>query len=121
MRIDIDDVDFDDGVNYRYNGQLLTGEVVETDRDGNVIELTPVVDGRPNGVERAWYPDGTRRVETTVADGAATGISRQWHPNGQLAEERDFDERGDLVAIRLWDENGTPVERPPGRAAQLGR
>jgi antitoxin component YwqK of YwqJK toxin-antitoxin module len=118
MRIDIDDVDFDDGVHYRYNGELVTGEVVETDRDGNLIELTPVVDGRPNGVERAWYADGTLRVETTVVNGNATGTSRKWHPNGRLAEERDFDRSGGLVAIRLWDEDGTPVERAPGRAAR---
>jgi antitoxin component YwqK of YwqJK toxin-antitoxin module len=121
VRINIDDADFDDGVFYRYNGELVTGEIVETDRQGNVVNLTPVTDGRPNGVERAWYSDGTLRIETTVVDGEATGTSRQWHPNGRLAEERDFDDRGRLVAIRQWDENGTPIERKPGRAAQLGR
>jgi hypothetical protein len=117
LRVDFDDVDFDDGVTYIYDGRPLTGEVVETDHDGNVIELTPVVDGRANGVDRTWYSDGTLRIETTVVDGRATGTSRMWHPNGRLAEERDFNQRGDLVAIRWWDEDGNPVEREPGRAA----
>jgi antitoxin component YwqK of YwqJK toxin-antitoxin module len=120
MRINLDDTSYGDDEEeiYRYNGELITGDVVETDRDGNVIGLTPVVNGRANGVERAWYSDGTLRLEIPVVNGNATGTSRQWHPNGQLAEERDFDGRGDLVAIRLWAEDGTPLEREPGRAAQ---
>jgi antitoxin component YwqK of YwqJK toxin-antitoxin module len=121
VRINIDDVDFDDGVNYLHDGLPMTGEVVETDHDGNVIELTPVVNGRANGVELSWYSDGTLHIETTVVDGRATGTSRRWHRNGQLAEERDFDPRGALVAIRLWDEDGTPVPREPGRATRPDR
>ena len=118
MRINIDDATVDDGFTYRYEGELVTGEIVETDPSGNVVGLTPVVDGVPNGIERAWYPDGTLRLEIPMADGAAQGTSRRWHPNGRLAEERDFDDRGNLVAIREWAEDGTPVERAPGRASR---
>jgi antitoxin component YwqK of YwqJK toxin-antitoxin module len=121
MRVNIDDVDFDDGVHYVYDGQLFNGEVVETDHDGNVIELVPVVDGRANGVERSWYADGTLSGEITVVNGNATGTSRRWHPNGQLAEERDFDARGSLVEIRRWDEDGTPVPREPRTVARPSR
>lgn len=37
-------------------------------------------------------------------------MSREWHPNGHLAEEREFNDRGRLVAIRRWAEDGTPLE-----------
>jgi antitoxin component YwqK of YwqJK toxin-antitoxin module len=111
MRINLDDTSFGDDEDevYRHNGEPITGEVIETDRDGNVIGLTPVVDGVANGVERVWYSDGTLQEEIPVANGVATGTSRRWHPNGRLAEERDFNARGELVSIREWDEHGTPV------------
>ena len=118
MRVDIDDTSFDDGFTYMYEGEPVTGEIVETDPDGNVVTVIPVVDGVPNGTERAWYPDGTLRLEIPMVNGAVRGTSRQWHPDGRLAQECDFDDRGDLVAIREWTEDGTPVERPPGRAGR---
>lgn len=34
MRINIDDADIGDGLAYRYSGKLFTGEMVETDQDG---------------------------------------------------------------------------------------
>lgn len=39
MRINIDDTDMDDNLSYTYNGELFTGEVVETNPAGDVIEL----------------------------------------------------------------------------------
>lgn len=110
MRINIDDTTLDDDAShFLYDGEPFTGELVETDPAGSVIALTPVVDGRRHGLEQAWYRDGTLRSETTVVGGVAMGTSKEWHPNGRLAEERDFDDRGDLVAVRRWSEDGSPV------------
>jgi antitoxin component YwqK of YwqJK toxin-antitoxin module len=109
VRVDIDDTSQDDGFTYTYEGRPFTGEVVDTDDHGNVVGLTPVVDGIPNGVERAWYPDGTLRLEIMMVRGVAVGTSRRWYPDGRLAEERDIDERGDLAAVRRWDREGRPI------------
>jgi antitoxin component YwqK of YwqJK toxin-antitoxin module len=109
MRVDIDDTEQEDGFTYTYRGETFTGEVVELDADGTVVELIEVVNGVPHGIERAWYPDRTLRLETRIVAGWAVGTSRYWHPNGTLAEERDFDDRGNLVAIRRWDQSGQPV------------
>jgi antitoxin component YwqK of YwqJK toxin-antitoxin module len=109
MRINIDDTDLDDAGSYLHDGELFTGELVETDREGNVLALTPVVKGRVHGIERTWHRDGALETETSVVNGVAVGASRQWHPNGQLAEEREFTDRGNLVAVRRWSEGGTAL------------
>ena len=117
MRVNIDDTDMDKAQRFTYDGELFTGEVVETDRDGNVIGLTTVRDGIPHGPDLGWYPDGTLEGRTTVVDGMVVGVSSHWHPNGRLAEEREFDDRGQLVDVRRWREDGTPIlTNPPRRA-----
>jgi hypothetical protein len=109
-RVHIDDTDSPDGFGFDHEGRPVTGEVVDTDRTGNVNDVTPVVRGVPHGVQRAWYPDGTLRLAIPLFNGVARGTSRRWYPNGRLAEERDIDDRGGLVAIRRWDESGSPIE-----------
>jgi antitoxin component YwqK of YwqJK toxin-antitoxin module len=110
LRIDVDDADVGDGNHFWYQGELFTGELVETDRAGNVLAVKPVVKGRGHGIEREGYPDGTLRYEAPVVQGRPAGTSRHWHRNGRLAEEREFDDRNDLVACRRWDAEGNLVE-----------
>lgn len=43
MRINIDDAEVDDSLRYTDEGHLFTGEIVEVDRNGNMIELWTVV------------------------------------------------------------------------------
>lgn len=110
MRINIDDTDLDDAGSYLHDGVPFTGELVETAPGGNVVALTPVVDGRVHGIERAWHRNGVLEAEIPVVGGVAVGTSRRWYANGALAEEREFTDRGNLVALRRWAEDGTLLE-----------
>lgn len=111
MRIDIDDVDVDEGQRYLYRDEPFTGELYERDRDGTVIASFGVLRDIRHGPHRGWFPDGTLRIETTVIDGTAVDVSREWHRNGTLAVEREFDDRGDLVVVRRWAEDGTALSQ----------
>lgn len=106
-RVNIDDTELDDALAYTVNGEYFTGEVVESISNGQIIELTTVVNGEVDGPVRAWYNDGTVKLDQTVVRGRVVGTSRRWHPNGTLAEEREFDDRGKLVAQRSWSADGT--------------
>jgi antitoxin component YwqK of YwqJK toxin-antitoxin module len=110
MRVNIDDTSQEDEFTYTYRGEVFTGEVVDVDDAGNVLWMTPVIDGVANGTERSWYPDGTLKAEIPRVGGRAIGTSRRWHTNGRLAEEREIDEYGVPVAVRKWDEHGKPIE-----------
>jgi antitoxin component YwqK of YwqJK toxin-antitoxin module len=112
MRVNIDDTDFDDDLRYFYKGEPFTGEAVETDPAGRVIALTTFRNGIEHGPNLGWYSDGTRRSEIQVINGNAVGTSRHWHRNGQLAEENNFDEHGELVSRRRWNEDGSPAPVP---------
>jgi len=57
MRVNIDDLDFDDDLQYFYNGEPLTGEAVETAPTGEVIVLTTFRNGIEHGPQRGWYRD----------------------------------------------------------------
>lgn len=109
MRINIDDTDIGDDLAYRYRGQPFTGEVVETNRAGQVINLMTLVDGRGHGPELSWFPNGQLETETLLEEGRPVGTSRAWHANGQLADERVFDERGIVIESRRWNEDGSPA------------
>ncbi len=112
----------DDSLAYLVNGQYFTGEVIETCSNGQIVELTTVVNGEIDGPVRAWYPDGSVKLEMTVVRGRAAGVSRRWHPNGRLADEREFDEKGNFVAERSWTANGEEIAARPtsrGEAEQI--
>ncbi len=111
MRINIDDTEFGSDLRYLYEGEPFTGEAVETISEGQVVALSTYRNGLAHGPMFEWYPDGQRKFEGEARDGRAVGVSREWHRNGQLAEERIFDEEGDLVSVRRWDEQGAP--QPP--------
>lgn len=53
MRINIDD-----GLRYLHDGEFFTGELVETDREGNVLTLITVRDGIRHGSFLEWFADG---------------------------------------------------------------
>jgi antitoxin component YwqK of YwqJK toxin-antitoxin module len=109
MRVNIDDLDFDDDLQYFYKGELFTGEAVETAPTGEVIALTTFRNGIEHGPQQGWYRDGSIKSELTVVDGLAVGTAREWHPNGQLAEESEFNGRGEMVSVRRWNEDGSPA------------
>ena len=78
MRVNIDDTDFDDGLRYFYKGEPLTGEAVETDPDGNMIEITTFRNGVEEG--RSWH--GTRTAHANTRACCRMGIPSAWCASG---------------------------------------
>lgn len=109
MRVNIDDLDFDDDLQYFYKGEPFTGEAVETAPTGEVIALTTFRNGIEHGPQRGWYRDGSKKSEVTVVNRRAVGTAWEWHLNGQLAEESEFNDRGEMVHVRRWHEDGSPA------------
>jgi antitoxin component YwqK of YwqJK toxin-antitoxin module len=101
-----DELESDDSLDYVLDGQLFTGEVVETDNAGRLPSLITVVRGEPDGPTSIWFPDGTKKLQETIKEGRPVGITRTWHANGVLAQEEVFDEQGHRVSTTNWDDTG---------------
>ncbi|MBB6118581.1 toxin-antitoxin system YwqK family antitoxin [Nocardiopsis algeriensis] len=112
LRVDAGDEDLDfDPVNWNtlYKGVPFTGEMVEYDEEGNLVEYSVYENGSENGPERVWYPDGRLKVEGTLRTGLPQGVWRTWHPNGRLARRTEFDDAGNQIRIQHWDPEGVLI------------
>ncbi|MFD6182135.1 toxin-antitoxin system YwqK family antitoxin [Streptomyces goshikiensis] len=107
-KIDVDDPDAEMDMADRlfHRGEPYTGEVVEY-LGGALVNQETYVEGRPDGLSRSWYKDGTAESEGTLRRGRPTGVFREWHPNGVLKSRQVFDEAGlVLTEEERWDESG---------------
>ncbi|RCV48342.1 toxin-antitoxin system YwqK family antitoxin [Marinitenerispora sediminis] len=110
-RVRDDEVDGDEFGTLLYEGEPFTGEVVEAAPSGQIISLMTYKDGYEDGPWLEWYPDGSPRIEgQNVFGKGAVGRWREWYSNGQLAKDQEFDERGNEISRRQWDEDGNLVE-----------
>jgi antitoxin component YwqK of YwqJK toxin-antitoxin module len=105
VQVDQDEIEDDQGLAW-YQGEPFTGEVVERGPDGRLITLYTYVMGNEDGPYQEWYPDDRLYKEGSMRLGLPVGTHRRWYPNGRLAEESVFDDRGDQLARRRWDEAG---------------
>jgi antitoxin component YwqK of YwqJK toxin-antitoxin module len=104
-----DDITLWEGTYVQRDGEMFTGEVVETADDGTVVSLNTYVDGLEDGPQREWYQDGARLSEYQARQGMAVGEALRWHDNGQLAGRRWFDQYGSVREREAWDEQGNSV------------
>lgn len=93
-----------------YDGEPFTGELEDTDAQGQVIALTSYSGGVEHGPQAEWYPTGEKYVEGQCEQGSAVGEWREWHRNGELAQYSRFNKFGELIQLRRWDEQGNLVE-----------
>lgn len=108
----------------------LTALVEERDVSGNLVSLTPYVDGRRQGTAHRWFPDGslhssrryvdgskdgpqigywpngTLRFRYLAEGGAYAGKYESWHPNGQLGALGHFESGKEKGTQKTWDQNG---------------
>jgi antitoxin component YwqK of YwqJK toxin-antitoxin module len=110
MRVDFDEVDWDDDLLLIHDGAPFTGEVVEKTRDGAVVAVTGYTDGYEDGPSTEWFPTGELKFHGVARRGWAVGVHQVWHRNGRLASERAFDDEGHQLSNREWDENGNLLE-----------
>lgn len=92
---------------------------VERDARVGVVESATVVlpDGRrvKDGPEIAWWPNGAKRAERRFAAGRPVGVWRTFWPDGTLRSEYSFDPEGRPTEMRFWHENGVLAARGAAR------
>lgn len=110
IRVEEDDLDWDDNNLPSHEGEPFTGESVETMPDGRLLSLTTYVEGLDEGPFRVWSGDGVLVVEGTSHLGRPVGVQREWYKNGAPKVEREYGEQGDLLRYRAWDEDGAVTE-----------
>lgn len=86
---------------------MSRGVKVQHDENGRKLSEVEMLDGRPHGTTRAWYPDGVLSVQAEMAFGEYHGRYASWWPNGKKKEEGRF-YRGTRVGLYRWfGETGT--------------
>jgi antitoxin component YwqK of YwqJK toxin-antitoxin module len=115
MRVDLDQIQWDEFALVIYNGEPFTGEVVEKSPDGAIVAVTNYTDGLEDGPSTEWYPSGQLRARGLSRLGTAVGVHQEWHPNGRLAAETRFDDQGRQLSGEAWDEAGNESSPPDYR------
>jgi antitoxin component YwqK of YwqJK toxin-antitoxin module len=111
VRINVDDLDWDEHQRAVTDDGPITGEVVEYDEAGHLLALIHYKDGFKSGLEKSYYPDGSIEFEGEWDWGHGVGVHRRWYPTGQLKAERIYNERG-LLAVHRYAEDGTLLNPP---------
>lgn len=90
-------------------GAPRTGRVEIRRDDGTLDRSLACVDGRRDGVERAYHANGTQALERHWRAGALSGPLRRWFPNGTLREAWRHGPLGVEGSYRVFHENGMPA------------
>jgi antitoxin component YwqK of YwqJK toxin-antitoxin module len=108
LRVSLDDIDWTDELQVTFNGEPVTGEVVDLDQHGRPIEVVTYDYGIQEGLTRRFYPDGSVQFELWYEVGIPVGVGRTWYENGQLQSETRYSQ-GNVVEKRTWAEDGTEL------------
>ncbi|WP_446225209.1 toxin-antitoxin system YwqK family antitoxin [Nocardia sp. IBHARD005] len=103
-------IDSDDDLCITYQGEVFTGEIVETGVD-KLLSQQFYVNGIQEGPDREWWSNGSLKSEGVMKNGRACGSFRRWHENGLLAQEQRFNDCGALFSVSEWAENGNPIDK----------
>lgn len=106
LRVDEDELDWDEDNLPSYRGEPFTGEAAEQGPDGRLMSLTTYVDSLPDGPFRVWTKDGVLIIEGQSHRGNPVGTQREWYDNGVPKAEREYDDEGGLRRLKRWAENG---------------
>ena len=77
--------------------------------DGQLRYERNFKDGKYEGLHRVWYENGRLKYESNYKDGKTNGLCRDWYEDGQLMIEYNFkDDR--LISEKCFDEEGEPKD-----------
>lgn len=68
--------------NWFYKGRIFSGYMIQQEKDGRIVYMLPIKNGKENGVATGIYSSGEKLVENTFTDGKREGVFKQWWPNG---------------------------------------
>lgn len=74
-------------------------------------------EGRPRGVWRSWYEDGTLRSESFLGDPSRETEMSFWHPNGQLSMRGPARDGSRTGTWTFWYANGQKAEEGQFRSS----
>jgi len=81
--------------------------VLHTWYDNGQLESVRPYRGRKKiGLHRAYWPDGTLRLEAHYKDDAYDGAYRTWHPSGRPAEARHYADGRESGRQQAWTPEG---------------
>jgi antitoxin component YwqK of YwqJK toxin-antitoxin module len=63
--------------------------------------------GKPDGLAKAWFPDGKPRLELTWKEGVRHGPGKQWNDKGQLTTELNYVDGKLDGTVKILREDGT--------------
>ncbi|KAK2757936.1 hypothetical protein FQN54_004342 [Arachnomyces sp. PD_36] len=104
-----EEISWDEGLYIIYQGEDFTGEMVDFDENGVMIELVNYYGGLAHGWQYEWFPDGLKKMQGRCNRGSAVGEWHEWFPNGQLARHDVFTDSGQLLKRERWTETGELV------------
>ena len=89
---DCDIVGFDAGGGeiLKYQGQFLTGFIVENHPNNNLASSEEFKNGHRDGVQRSYHENGVLAEEYFVRFNKYYGIAKEWSENGDLVDEYDY-------------------------------
>lgn len=105
LRINDEELEFDEYNICRYQGNLFSGVGFELYPDKSILSETTYVGGFQDGLERFWDNCGRLRGEGTRYQGGVHGVWRGWHESGRLHTET-LCEFGLIISEMEWDEDG---------------
>jgi antitoxin component YwqK of YwqJK toxin-antitoxin module len=91
-----------------YKGIPFTGFVYDKYPNGTLAKQTPYIDGRQDGVMKAWYPNKALQQERFFDEGKKQGIHKGWWPDGTPQFEYSFKDDEYNGAVKEWYQNGRP-------------
>ena len=72
-----------EGINY-LDGKLFTGIAVQKHKDGQLMSRYPMKAGVYHGLVEEWYEDGKKKTATSFENGKHQGDNFYWNPDGTL-------------------------------------
>lgn len=76
-------------------------------KNGQLLWEHSVIDGRNEGLERAWYDNGQIKSQATYKDGEIDGLNLIWYNNGQLCQKKD----GYWQVLQQWFKDGKQANK----------
>lgn len=83
------------------DGNLLTGQIIELDKQGRKKLESPVKNGVLNGVAKEFYDNGNIKYSADYKNGFVHGAMKGFYSNGQLRDIQ-YQKNGNLYGIEAW-------------------
>lgn len=91
-------------------GQAMSREVWDCDTGKQIAQERTDAEGRPEGEQKTWAPDGTLLSHARFSAGQPEGLQETWHANGQVATRGSFSAGKPVGRHEAFDDTGRLLE-----------